>query len=74
MSYPILYQSDERSFETMGLGALSDVISCIVTEERNGPFELEMSYPVGGDKYDLLAVDRIILAPPNDTDQWQYKP
>lgn len=71
MSYPILYQSDERSFETMGLGALSDVISCTVSEERNGPFELEMSYPVGGDKYDLLAVDRIILAPPNDTDQWQ---
>lgn len=71
MSYPILYKADERSFETMGLGALSDVIACTVTEERNGPFELEMSYPVGGDKYDLLAVDRIILAPPNDSDRWQ---
>lgn len=71
MSFPILYPADERGFDTMGLGALSDVLTCLVTEERNGLLELEMSYPIGGDKYDLLAVDRIILAPSNDTDQWQ---
>lgn len=71
MSYPILYEADERQFKTMGLGALPDAIECIVTEERNGAFELEMLYPVGGLHYAELEVDRIILAPPNDTAQWQ---
>jgi phage-related protein len=39
---PILYDKDETEFKTNGLGRLSDAISCIVTEERNGIYELEM--------------------------------
>ena len=31
-----LHESTETSFTTNGLGTLSDVITCEVTEERNG--------------------------------------
>lgn len=71
MSYPILYESDETTFNSMGLGVLPDALSCIVTEERNGAFELEMEYPMAGLHYSDLEADRIILAPSNDTSQWQ---
>ena len=48
-----------------GLGALRDCISCTITEERNGSFELEMVYPVGGQHYDSLALRGLIKAKPN---------
>lgn len=47
-SVATLYESTETEFITNGLGSLTDAISCIVTEERNGAFELEMIYPVDG--------------------------
>lgn len=69
---PVLYPADwvknqpnPRStlvFTTNGLGPLSDVISCVVTEERNGAFELEMEYPIDGIRYSDLAEDMIIVA------------
>lgn len=68
---PILYDYYETDFSTMGLGALPDAIKCTVTEERNGIYELSMTYPVDGLNYSNLAVDRIILAPPNDQDRPQ---
>lgn len=43
-----LFESTETNFTSNGLGSLTDAISCIVTEERNGVFELEMTYPVDG--------------------------
>ena len=48
-----------------GIGALRDCISCTITEERNGSFELEMVYPVGGQHYDSLALRGLIKAKPN---------
>lgn len=42
----LLYPSTETEFQNNGLGALSDAISCTVTEERNGMYEMEMQYPV----------------------------
>lgn len=68
---PILYESTETAFTTNGLGRLADAISCTVTEERNGAFELQMQYPVRGIHYGDLAVRRLILANPNQTDQSQ---
>lgn len=68
---PILYDYDEIDFTTMGLGALPDAIKCTVTEERNGAYELAMTYPLDGLNFSNLAVDRIILAPPNDQDRPQ---
>lgn len=68
---PILYNSTESSFLNNGVGILSDAIKCIVKEERNGAFELEMEYPVTGIHYDEIMLQRIILAKPNQTMQTQ---
>lgn len=44
---------------------LPDAISAVVTEEINGQFDLVMSYPVTGDGYSELEVNRIIACKPN---------
>lgn len=59
---PILYEGTEQNFITNGLGRLADAISCKVTEERNGQFELEMTYPITGVHYEDIAESRIIFA------------
>lgn len=61
----ILYESTETAFTTNGLGYLPDTASCIVTEERNGEFELEMEYPITGKRYSELELRRILFAKPN---------
>lgn len=63
---PILYESSEKQFTTNGIGTLADAISCTVVEERNGSYELEMEYPLGGVHYDEIRNNRIILAMPSD--------
>lgn len=63
---PILYEATESAFTSNGLGRLSDAISCKVTEERNGVYELEMTYPIDGAHYDDISENRIILAQPHD--------
>lgn len=63
---PILYNGTEQAFLSNGLGRLSDAITCQVTEERNGSFELEMTYPVSGIHFADIAVNRIILAKTED--------
>lgn len=60
MSYPILYAANETDFNTLGLGVLQDAISPLVSEERNGQFELTMSYPVDGALFNEIKNDRII--------------
>ena len=61
---PILYDYGETSFTSNGIGRLKDAISCIVTEEKNGIYELEMEYDIGGSHYKDLELDRIIYAKP----------
>jgi len=61
---PILYGQTETAFSTNGIGRLADAISCVVTEERNGIFELSMQYPVNGIHYGDIAEERIIFAQP----------
>ena len=48
MSYPILYSATETNFDHNGIGILSACVSCEVTEEANGIFELAMQYPMDG--------------------------
>jgi len=62
---PILYPSSATSFNNQGLGALSDAISCVVSEERNGEYELTLEYPVGGIHFDEIGDRAIILAIPS---------
>lgn len=45
---PILYPPWERDFITNGMGRLAECTDCHVTEERNGIYEVEFSYPVTG--------------------------
>lgn len=68
---PILYKSTETEFKSNGIGVLSDAISCIVTEKRNGVFDLQMKYPVDGIHYSDIEDRSIILAKPNPTDDAQ---
>ena len=68
---PILYSNTESSFANNGIGVLSDAVRCIVKEERNGAFELEMDYPITGIHYDEISLQKIILAKPNQTMQTQ---
>ena len=63
---PILYSNKERDFVTNGFGSLSDATTCVVTEERNGQFELEMTYPVTGRHYPYIVLDNIIFAKPSE--------
>lgn len=64
MSYPVLYSETETEYKTQGLGVLSDSIGLPVTQERNGIYELEMTYPVTGIHYDKIKLSRQILAVP----------
>lgn len=57
---PILYDSNETSFDSNGLGRLRDCISCIVTEERNGIYECDFEYPVDGANFDKIQLGRIV--------------
>lgn len=57
---PILYESNETSFASNGLGRLRDCIDCKCSEERNGIYEVDFSYPVDGANYDLIQCGRII--------------
>ena len=68
---PILHESNTTNFNTNGIGRLSDAITCIVTEERNGQYELQMTYPLDGALYNDLQVSRIIWAVPSDGEEEQ---
>lgn len=64
---PVLYKADTTNFDSFGIGALSDTISCEVTEERNGSYECVVKYPITGMFYSEIKRERIIKAKPNDT-------
>lgn len=46
--YPILFPASARTFSGHGIGVLSDAVSCVVTSEINGIYDLEMIYPIDG--------------------------
>ena len=64
---PILFKADATDFSTFGIGALTETLTCEVTEERNGGFECKLTYPSSGRLYNEILKDRIIKAKPNDT-------
>lgn len=59
---PILFGENSNTFTTNGIGRLSDVISCVVTEERNGQFELVMVYPADGKHFEDITLRALIVA------------
>ena len=60
-----LYAATATAFTSNGLGGLPDAVSCKVTEELNGPFELEMRYPIDGLHFSDIALRTIITAKRN---------
>ena len=62
---PILYDADRTSFPASvdnGMGVLTDAMSCKVTQELNGQYELELHYPVEGIHYEEIALRSILRA------------
>lgn len=62
---PILFGKNATDFSTNGIGRLSDAISCTVTLEANGGYELAMTYPMTGEHFADIQMDSIILAKPD---------
>ena len=61
---PILFSKNATTFTTNGLGRL-DCISCTVTEERNGMFELEMEIAESVEHASQIEMSSIIVAKPS---------
>ncbi|MCI8559143.1 MAG: hypothetical protein HFI19_15580 [Lachnospiraceae bacterium] len=61
---PILFEPKTNNFNSNGLGRLMDATSCLVTEERNGVYELEMQYPIDGILCEEIKMASVILAEP----------
>lgn len=64
---PVLYPKTETKFDTLGLGLLTDATKCVVTEELNGVFELELTYYAGGQHSESLVAGNILYATHDDT-------
>lgn len=69
---PVLFSNSNSDFTKMGIGALTDTISCVVKEVRNGKYELILTYPISGRRFDDIRVRRIIKAKPNQLDPDQF--
>lgn len=57
---PILYDKTETAFASNGIARLRDTISAVVSEERNGIYELDFEYPITGANYELIQIGRIV--------------
>lgn len=78
---PILYESllykeennelVETSFNNGGIGFLKDCVKCTVTEELNGMYEAEFTYPITGQFYSEILPDRIIKVKANEASELQ---
>lgn len=68
---PILYESNEVSFTSNGIGRLRDCISAIVTEERNGIYELDFTYPTDGANFDKIQCGRVVAVRHDDSNDIQ---
>lgn len=68
---PILYEKSTTDFNNLGIGILTDCISCTVVEELNGKYECEFVYHISGKLYDDIIPDRIIKVKANETSSLQ---
>ena len=60
-----LFESDEKDFNTLGICSLNQCLSCTITEELNGSYELVMTYHMDSKGFKELKHRRIIYAKPN---------
>lgn len=64
---PILYESTETQFTSNGICRLRSCSEVTVTEERNGLYECDFSYPINGENYNEIQLGRIIAVRHDDT-------
>lgn len=62
--YPILFPKTAKIFNTNGLGRLTEATACKVTEERNGQYELQLTYPITGRLYKDIELEMIVACVP----------
>ena len=62
---PRLFAPGTTDFTTRGVGTLADCQRAVVTEERNGIFELELTVPIQSKHYASIVPRAYILAKPN---------
>lgn len=60
-----LYEENEQNFSTLGLGVLTDAHSCEVRQVLNGEYTITMEYPISGQHYNDIKVNRIIVCKPD---------
>lgn len=65
---PILYEYNETSFMTHGIGDLVDCIECKTSQNDEGEYELSFTYPVSGKLLKELTIGRLVYAKANP---WQ---
>jgi len=68
---PILFKKDDTNYSRNGTGFLTDILSCDVTEERNGVYECVFTYPITGQHYSEIAEGDVIKVKPNETSDLQ---
>lgn len=68
---PILFAKNSTTFTTNGIGRLSSAVSCVVSEELNGQYEMVMRYPVTGAHYSDIGINSIIMVRHEDSDDLQ---
>ena len=72
---PILYAASSITEGTVptsyGIGALTDITDAKCSEERNGKYELTLTYPFNGIHADQIQYGSVIKAKPNFTDDPQ---
>lgn len=68
---PILFPAGATTFTTNGIGRLSDMINCSVTEERNGIYELTAEISVDSPHFSEIQHSMIICAAPDDSGKIQ---
>lgn len=68
---PVLYSSTDTDFTAGGIGILSDCKKCLVTEEANGSYTVELSFPINA-KFSSQLEDHNyqIKCKPNTTDDF----
>lgn len=60
-----LYEPTVTDFSTLGLGVLSEAVTAVVKEDRNGEYLLTFTYPMTGHLYQYLQVEYIVTAKHN---------
>ena len=63
---PILYEATETNFTSNGVCRLAEATECHVVEERNGEYELTLTYPITGKYYDQIQEGMYIAATHDD--------